>query len=80
MKDFIGRHSGYHFNPKCVNGSAVETVFGQLKYISGGQLTATTYETSKASLLTKLCVQGTRKKDDYRKTELYIRETNLKKK
>ena len=57
--------------------SAVETIFGQLKYITGGQLTATTYETAKASLLTKQCVHGIRAKDEYRNTELFIRETKL---
>jgi len=71
VKDFTDRHSGYHINPEYVNGSAVEMKFEQLKYISSGQLIVTSYVTSKATLLTRQCVQGTRKKDDYRNTELY---------
>ena len=43
VSDFLTRNPGHHINP---NGSAVETLFGQLKYITGGQLTATTYETA----------------------------------
>ena len=65
---------GIIINPKRLNGSAVETIFGQLKYISGGQLTATTCETAKASLLTKHCVHGTCTKDEYKNTELFIRD------
>lgn len=80
MTDFLQRHPGHHVNPKRLNGSAVETIFGQLKYIAGGQLTATTYQTAKASLLTKQCVHGTRTKDEYRSTPLFIRETTLQRK
>ena len=80
VSDFLTRNPGHHINPKRLNGSAVETIFGQLKYITGGQLTAATYETAKASLLTKQCVHGTRTKDEYRNTELFIRETELSRK
>ena len=59
VSDFLIENPGHHINLKGLNGSAVETVFGQLKYITGGQLTAETYETAKASLLTKQCVHGT---------------------
>lgn len=78
--DFLSRHPGYHVNPMRLNGSAVETIFSQLKYITSGQLTAVTYETAKASLLTKQAVHGTRTRDDYRDTELYIRESELQRK
>ena len=80
VSDFLQRNPGHHVNPKRVNGSAVETIFGQLKYITGGQLTAGIYETAKASLLTKQCVHETRTKDEYRNTPLYIRETKLQRK
>ena len=39
----------HHVNTKHFNGSAVETIFWQLKYIVGEQLTATMYETAKTS-------------------------------
>ena len=74
VSDFLTRNPGHHINPKRLNGSAVETIFGQLKYISGGRLTATTCETVKASLLTKHCVHGMCTKDEYKNTELFIRD------
>lgn len=80
VSDFLSRNNGQHINPRRLNGSAVETVFSQLKYITNGQLTAATYQTAKASLLTKQSVSGTRTNDDYRDTELYIRESCLQKK
>ena len=39
-----------------------------------------TYEAAKASLLTKRCVHWTHTKDEYRNTELFIRETELSRK
>ena len=80
VSDFLSRNPGHHINPRRLNGSAVETIFSQLKYITNGQLTAATYPTAKASLLTKQSVCGTRLKDDYRDTELYIRESRLQRK
>ena len=35
----LSRHLGYHINPKRMHGSAVETIFSQLKFITSGQLT-----------------------------------------
>jgi hypothetical protein len=32
VDDFLSTHPGHHVNPKRVNGSAVETLFGQLKH------------------------------------------------
>lgn len=78
--DFLSRNPGHHINPRRINGSAVETIFGQLKYITGGQLTSTTYETAKASLLTKHTVHGTHAKEEYRNTKLFIRQTELRRK
>ena len=80
MSDFVSRNPGQHINPQRLNGSAVETLFSQLKYITNSQLTAATYTTAKASLLTKQSVCGTRPKDDYRDTDLYIRQSRLRKK
>lgn len=41
-EDFIRRHPGYYVVPVRVSGSAVETVFAQLKHAAGGRLSATT--------------------------------------
>ena len=59
--DFLSTHPGYHINPRRVNGSGVETLFGQLKHTTGGNLTGSSYETAKATLLTKQSVQGSQK-------------------
>ena len=77
VTDFLSTHHGHHVNPKRVNGSAVETIFGQLKHTTSGNLTGRTYETAKATLLTKRQVQGGKSKDDYRDTPLNIRQSNL---
>ena len=63
-----------------VNGSGVETLFGQLKHTTGGNLTASNYETAKATMLTKGSIQGRKPKDDYRNTSLCIRQSQLRKK
>ena len=77
---FISTHPGHHINPKRVNGSGVETLFGQLKHTTSGNLTGHTYETAKATLLTKRQVQSGKKKDDYRDTPLNIRQASMQRK
>ena len=78
--DFLSIHPGYHINPRRVNGSGVETLFGQLKHTTSGNLTGYSYETAKATLLTKRSVQGRKSKDDYRDTPLNIRQAELRRK
>lgn len=78
--DFLSTHPGYHINPRRVNGSGVETLFGQLKRTTGGSLTGSSYETAKATLPTKQSVQGRKSKDDYRDTPLNIRQAELRRK
>lgn len=76
--DFISSNPGYHINPRRVNGSAVETIFGQLKHTTGGNLTAANYETAKATLLTK--TESSKGKDTYRSQTLYLQKSDLMKK
>lgn len=45
-EDFLSRHPGYYIVPVRVSGSAVETLFGQMKHAGGGRLSATNYMTS----------------------------------
>ena len=78
--DFLSSHPGYHINPRRVNGSGVETLFGQLKHTTGGNLTGYSYETGKATLLSRRSVHGRKSKDDYRDTPLYIRQSELRRK
>ena len=37
VKDFLASHPGHHINPRRVNGSGVETLFGQLKHTTSGK-------------------------------------------
>ena len=78
VEDFLSTHPGHHVNPRRVNGSGVETLFGQLKHTTGGNLTGHSYETAKATLLTKRQVHGGKQKDDYRDTPLNIRQSDLR--
>ena len=66
--DFLSTHPGHHINPRRANGSSVETLFGQLMHTTSGNLTGHSYETAKATLLTKRQIQGEKRKDDYRNT------------
>ena len=79
--DFLSTHPGYHVNPRRVNGSGIETLFGQLKHTTGGNLTGYSFETAKATMVTKRSVQGQKsKQDDYRDTPLHIRQKTLRRK
>ena len=78
VDQFTKAHPGYHINPKRLNGSSVETLFGQLKHTTSSNLTAANYETAKATLLTKLISKG--KDEDYRSDTLHFRQSDLLKK
>ena len=39
-RELLSDHPGYYINPRRLNGSAVETLFGQLKHTTGRNLTA----------------------------------------
>ena len=62
---------------KRVNGSAIETLFCQLKHTTSGHLTGTNYEAAKATLLTQRQAKG---KEAYRSASLYIAQSKLAKK
>ena len=49
-KDFLTDHAGYFISPIRINGSAIESLFSCLKYISGGNLSSTNYSSSLTSL------------------------------
>ena len=76
VQDFTTTNPGYHVNPRRVNGSAVETIFSQLKHTSSN-LTAANYESAKATLLTRSQSKG---KDAYRSASLYLRQSDLSRK
>lgn len=74
VQDFTTTNPGYHINPKRVNGSAVETIFSQLKHTTSSNLTAANYESAKATLLIRAQSKG---KDAYRSATLYLRQSDL---
>ena len=76
---FLKEHPGYTIHPIRLSGSAVETLFSQLKYASGGNLMSTNYASARASILIKGGVAGKYKGDDYRDTPLFVRQNKLKK-
>ena len=45
-EDFLSRHPEYFIVPVRISGSAIESVFSCLKYISGSNLSAINYSTS----------------------------------
>ena len=79
--DYLTRHPGYYVNPHDINGSVIETIFGQMRQVAQHNLSATNYASSRASLLTKWSLCGKRSKQDaYREQPLYLKETELRRK
>lgn len=52
-EDFIATHPGYFISPLCVNGSAVESVFSCLKFITDGNLASTNYPSALTAFATQ---------------------------
>ena len=73
----ISKHPGYYVSPLRANGSAVETLFSQLRHASGGNLTSVSYAPARAQLLTKRSVHGPRITEGYRDAPLYIKQSEL---
>ena len=55
---FIQQYPGYAVYPLRLNGSAVETIFSQLKFITCGHLSAVNFATARANLITRYSVHG----------------------
>ena len=82
VDSFFHRHPGeeYYIVPVRLNGSAVETLFSQLKYSTGGHLSSTNYASARSSLLVKRQVRGHNVKDkEYRNITLNLSSQPLKK-
>ena len=74
---FTQRHPGYAVYPLRLNGSAVKMIFSQLKFITGGHLSAVNFATARANLITRYGVHGRRYTNAYRDAPLYVREHKL---
>ena len=69
-QEFFEQHPLHYVVPLRANGSAIETIFGQLKHGSRGTLTATTYGPARSQLLTKRSIHGPHIRDEYRDAPL----------
>ena len=81
IQSFFERHQDedHYIIPVRLNGSAVETLFSQLKYSTGGHLRSTNYASARSSLLVKRQVQGYNVKDkDYRNIQLNLASQPVK--
>jgi hypothetical protein len=68
----------FYVSPLRLNGSAIETLFSQFKYLTGGKLSSTNFATARAAYLMKVDIQGQHfGEKDYRNVELYLRECEL---
>ena len=76
-KEFLTLHPGYYIAPLRANGSAIETIFSQLKHSSRGTLTAVSYGPARAQILTKRNVHGQHVREEYRDAPLYIKTSEL---
>ena len=76
-QEFFDLYPGYFVSPLRANGSAIETVFSQLKHGSRGTLTAVSYSSARAQLLTRRAVHGPHVRDEYRDAPVYVKESEL---
>ena len=63
---FLHDHPDYYISPIRVNGSAVESIFSCLKYISGGNLSSTNYNASLSALTTQHDIKNPYSEQGYR--------------
>ncbi len=79
-ESFLAEHPDYYLMPLKWNGSAVETIFSQLKHITGGKLTSINYNTARKMFLARRNTHGHRPTAavaGYRDVPLYVAETPL---
>lgn len=78
-EDFQTAHPGYTICPVRLNGSAVETLFSQLKHATSGHLSVTNYATARSAVLTRGSIHGKVRyhHGGYRNAPLYIRRHSL---
>ena len=77
-KHFLESYPGYFLSPLRISGSAVDTLFGQYKFMSGSKLDAANYPTCRSKYLAKQAVHHSGK--FYRDQDLSIPIAPLEKK
>ena len=73
-EDFTTTHLSYSIYAILVNGSAVETLFSQIKHTTSGNLSSSNYPTARAAIMTKGSIHSKMRHHhgDYRNVPLYI--------
>ena len=72
-EDFLAQYPEYYIVPVRISGSAIETVFSSLKYISGGNLSSINYASSLSALIIQREISGGSKGEDgYRNLSMNI--------
>ena len=79
-EDFVSRHPNHFISPLRVSGSAVETLFSQLKFAAGGKLDASNYVTARAACLIRSAVSVHHGGKGYRDAVLATEAPPLEKK
>lgn len=77
-RHFLKSYPGYFLSPLRISGSAVESLFGQYKYMSGSKLDAANYATCRSKYLANQAVHHSGQ--FYRDQELSIPIAPLEKK
>ena len=77
---FLEKHQGYFVSPLRLSGSAIESVFGQLKFSVGGKLDAANYRVARAAFLMKQASEGHHSGKSYRDAHLSISDIPLERK
>jgi hypothetical protein len=79
-EDFLQQHPKHFVSPLRVSGSAVETLFGQYKFATGGKLDASNYATARAACTVRNIVTPHHSGKSYRDMPLRDIGTPLEKK
>ena len=80
-QEFLNDNPGYHIMPLMLNGSAVETLFSQMKFNANGKLCSTNYSAAKRAVMLKKDIHGPRTGGHgYRNENLHIPKLPLRRK
>ena len=80
VQTFLEEFPDYFISPVRLSGSAVETLFSQLKHTAGGKLSSVNYVTARAAHLIKHSVAYHHSSVNYRDVPLHLSDTVLQKK
>lgn len=77
---FLEEYPDHFISPVRLSGSAIETLFSQYKYTTGGKLSSANYSTARAAHLVKHCVSYHDGSKGYRDVPLQLSQCVLERK